>query len=197
MKIKSFIQLVLGFVFVIWSCKNETTFQGKHDPDVIKTYRNHSTPVSKMDSIASINFITKQKLTELYELSSLYSSNSEDSILQEILFPQIKSYFLENDSITPFQILNELDSLAVYYVEVGDLKLSEKDSIRPDSLKIVQFDVKFFSKDKKLIDSKPKTATYILKKEPKQFKHEFIFYFSELNDIQEVANDTISSGVAE
>ncbi len=197
MKIKSFIQLALGFIFVVWSCKNETTFQGKHDPEVIKTYRNHSSPVSKMDSIASINFITKQKLTELYELSSLYSSNSEDSILQEILFPQIKSYFVENDTITPAKLLSELDSLQVYYIEIANLNLSVKDSIRPDSLKIVNFDVNYFSKDKKLISTRPKSATYILKKEPKQFKHEFIFYFSELADVPESINDTISSGVTE
>ncbi len=197
MKTKTFIQLVLGFIFVVCSCKNETTFQGEHDPEVIKTYRNHSSTVSKMDSLASINFITKQKLTELYELSSLYSSNSEDSILQGILYPQIKSYFLENDTITLDRILNELDSLQVFYIEIDDLNLSEKDSIRPDSLKIVNFDVNYFSKDKKLISKKPKSATYILKKEPRKFKHEFIFYFSGLNDVPESINDTISSGVTQ
>ena len=193
MKIKSFIQLMLGLVFVVWSCKNETTFQGKHDPEVIKTYRNQSTPVSKMDSLASVNFITKQKLTEVYELSSLYASNSSDSILREILLPQIKSYFLEYDSISSQNLLAEMDSLQVYFVEIDPINLVENDSLAPDSIKTVNYGVRYFSKDKKLIDSKQKSAVYILKKEPKQFKHEFIFYFSELKDVREAVNDTISS----
>ena len=197
MKIKSFIQLLLGFVFVVWSCKNETTYQGNHDPDVIKTYRNNSTPVSKMDSLASVNFITKQKLTELYELLSLYSSNPSDSLLREILFPQIQSYFLANDSINIVRLLNEMDSLNVNYVEVNQLKLLEKDSLMPDSVKSMNYSVRYFSKNKKLIDSIQKSATYILKKEPKKFKHEFVFYFSDLNNIQKIQKDTISSPVTQ
>ena len=197
MKIKTFIQLLLGFVFVVWSCKNETTYQGNHDPDVIKTYRNNSTPVSKMDSLASVNFITKQKLTELYELLSLYSSNPSDSLLREILFPQIQSYFLANDSINIVRLLNEMDSLNVNYVEVNQLKLLEKDSLMPDSVKSMNYSVRYFSKNKKLIDSIQKSATYILKKEPKKFKHEFVFYFSDLNNIQKAQKDTISSPVTQ
>ena len=197
MKIKTFIQLLLGFVFVVWSCKNETTYQGNHDPDVIKTYRNNSTPVSKMDSLASVNFITKQKLTELYELLSLYSSNPSDSLLREILFPQIQSYFLANDSINIVRLLNEMDSLNVNYVEVNQLKLLEKDSLMPDSVKSMNYSVRYFSKNKKLIDSIQKSATYILKKEPKKFKHEFVFYFSDLNNVQRTPKDTISSPVTQ
>lgn len=197
MKIKSFIQLLIGFVFIVWSCKNETTYQGKHDPEVIKTYRNSSTPVSKMDSLASVNFITKQKLTELYELMSLYSSNPSDSLLREILYPQIQSYFLENDSINISRLLKEMDSLQVNFVEINQLKLLEKDSLMPDSVKSMNYSVRYFSKNKKLIDSIQKSATYILKKEPKKFKHEFIFYFSELNNRQEFPKDSISSPVTQ
>lgn len=197
MKIKSFIQLLIGFVFVVWSCKNETTYQGKHDPDVIKTYRNNSTPVSKMDSLASVNFITKQKLTELYELMSLYSSNPSDSLLREILYPQIQSYFLANDSTNIVRLLNEMDSLKVNFVEINQLKLLEKDSLMPDSVKSMNYSVRYFSKNKKLIDSIQKSATYILKKEPKKFKHEFIFYFSDLNSVQKASKDTISSPVTQ
>src|SRR5690554_5635371 len=100
MKIKSLlILLISGLIFSIWSCKNEPTFQGEHDPEVIKTYKNNSLPASKMDSLASVNFITRQKLTELYELTSLYTANSSDSLLREILYPQIQSYFPEKDTI--------------------------------------------------------------------------------------------------
>src|SRR5690554_6160928 len=196
MKVKVFIILILGFGFFVNSCKNETTFQGNHDPEVIKTYKNQSTAVSRMDSLASINFITRQKLTEVYELSSLYSSNPYDSLLREILYPQMQSYFLENDSVEIQNILNELDSLKVHFVEIGNLRLNKRDPLRPDSVKLVDYSVRYFSNDKKLIDSLQKTAQYILKKEPKKFKHEFIFYFNDLSTPQ-VENDTISSGVTQ
>lgn len=198
MKIKSLIILLIsGLIFAVWSCKKEPTFQGEHDPEVIKTYKNQSTTVSRMDSLASVNFITRQKLTELYELTSLYSANSSDTLLREILYPQIKSYFIENDTINIPYLLKEMDSLRVNYVEISNLKLTEKDSLSPDSVKIVNYGVRYFSKDKRLIDSLEKSATFILKKEPKKFKHEFIFYFSDLKSIQKVENDTISSPVTQ
>lgn len=198
MKIKSLIILLIsGLIFAVWSCKKEPTFQGEHDPEVIKTYKNQSTTVSRMDSLASVNFITRQKLTELYELTSLYSANSSDTLLREILYPQIKSYFIENDTVNIPFLLKEMDSLRVNYVEISNLKLTEKDSLSPDSIKIVNYGVRYFSNDKRLIDSLEKSATFILKKEPKKFKHEFIFYFSDLKSIQKVENDTISSPVTQ
>lgn len=196
MKIKSLIIFVLGLIFVVWSCKDESTFKGKHDPEVIKTYRNQSTPASKMDSLASIGFITKQKLIELYELSSLYSSNEGDSLMREILYPQIKSYFLPNDSINWKQILSEMDSLKVHYVELNQLVFPDSDSLVADSVRHVNYQLNYYSKDKKLIDSFDKSAEFILKKEPKKFKHEFTFYFQNLSN-QTVLNDTISVGVTQ
>src|SRR5690554_2414494 len=95
MKIKSLFLLSCGLIF-IWSCKNEPVFEGNHDPEVIKTYRNNSTPESKMDSLASVNFITKQKLTEIYELMSLYAVNQDDSLMSDILYPQIQSELHRN-----------------------------------------------------------------------------------------------------
>lgn len=189
MKVNSFFPLLLGLV-LLWSCKHEPVFQGEHNPDVIKTYRNDSTPVSKMDSLASVNFITKQKLIELYELSSLYSVNQEDSVMRDILFPQIESYFQEKDTVNIRRLLKEMDSLKVNYVEIRGLDLSKKDSLIPDSIRSVNYWVRYYSKDKKLIDSLPKIAKYILKREPKKFKHEFIFYFEDLSNFQE-PKDTV------
>lgn len=195
MKIRFLFVFLTALVFV-WSCKHEPVFQGEHDPEVIKTYRNNSTPVSKMDSLASVNFITKQKLTEVYELMSLYSVNQNDSVMRNILFPQIESYFQEKDSLNIQRLLKEMDSLKVSYAEIRGLDLSKNDSLIPDSIRNVNYWVRYYSKDKKLIDSLPKSAKYILKKEPKKFKHEFVFYFEDLNDIQET-KDTISSGVTQ
>ena len=196
MKIKSLFLLLLPGLILICSCKQEPVFQGEHNPEVIKTYQNSSTPASRMDSLASVNFITKQKLTELYELMSLYSVNQNDSVMRNILFPQIKSYFQEKDSLNIPGLLNEMDSLKVNYIEIRGLDTSRKDSLIPDSIRSVNYWVRYYSKDKRLIDSLPKSAKYILKKEPKKFKHEFIFYFEALNNFQE-PKDTVSSGVTQ
>lgn len=194
MKIKSFLVALVGLIFIVWSCKKEPTYQGVHDPEVIKNYRNLSTPVSRMDSLSTVGFITKQKLTELYELSSLYSSNSNDSLMREILFPQIQSYFLEKDTLNWRKIIREMDSLNVYFVEIGKMDFPQSDSLVADSVRKVNYHVRYFSKDRKLIDSLPKSAEFILKKEPKKFKHEFVFYFTNFKG-GFTPNDTISSGV--
>lgn len=190
MKAKLFILSVLAMFMVVWSCKDKNTYQGNHDPEVIKTYHNMATPASKMDSLASVNFITKQKLTELYELSSLFSANYNDSLMRDILFPQIESYFLADDSIQISKLLREMDSLKVHYVEISNLNLAVKDSVLPDSLQQLQYNLRYFSKDKKLIEAFDKKAQFILKKEPKKFKHEFVFYFTDLFPEPEV-KDTI------
>lgn len=187
---------IFVLIFFIWSCKPEPTFQGEHDPEVIKTYKNNATSVSLMDSLSSVSVITSQKLTEIYELSSLYASNSQDSLMREILLPQIKSYFLENDSLIIGGLINEMDSLEVNFVEINQLDLSEVDSLQADSVRIVNYDVRYFSKDRKLIGTEKKTAKYVLKKEPKKFKHEFVFYFLDLVPRQE-ENDTIPSSVTQ
>lgn len=196
MKIKSFMQYALALIFILWSCKDKNTYQGNHDPDVIKTYHNSSTSALKMDSLSSVNFITKQKLTELYELSSLFSANYNDSLMREILFPQIESYFLAGDSIQIFKLLKEMDSLKVHYVEVSDLNLAVKDSILPDSLQQLNYKLRYFSQDKRLIHTFDKKARFILKKEPKKFKHEFVFYFTDLFPEPEV-KDSIPDGVTQ
>src|SRR5690606_24846992 len=137
---------------------------------------NIATPASKMDSLASVGFITKQKLIELYELSSLYASNQGDSLMQDILYPQIQSYFMPKDTVNIVQVLKEMDSLNVHYVEIGKFDFPESDSLVADSVRHVNYQLKYYSKDKKLINSVEKSAEFILKKDPKKFKHEFSFY---------------------
>jgi hypothetical protein len=195
MKIRQYLPLILGLIFVFFACKKEPVFNGSHDPEVIKSYRNEATPVSMMDSLSSVNFIAKQKLKEVYELASFYSSNKNDSILKDRLYPQIQSYFSENDSLKISQLLSEMDSLKVNFVEINNVNLPN-DSIISDSVRLVNYGVKYYSSNKKLIDSIQKSAQFILKKEPKKFKHEFIFYFNNLNAVQE-ENDTISNGVTQ
>lgn len=198
MQTKSFTIFILGITFLFSACKDVKTFQGEHDPEVIKNYHNSVTNVLKMDSLSSINYITKQKLTEIYELSSLFTVNEKDSLMREILLPQLESYFLANDSVNIQNILQEMKDLKVNYVEINQLPQTEQPHL--DSIRTVEYQVNYYSNDKKLIDSFDKTAHYILRKEPKKFKHEFVFYFTELstvNDSTHLLNDNTVSGETE
>lgn len=196
MRTKLWIIILLTGLTGLMSCKKETVFEGVRDPEVIKTYHNSSSATAKMDSVASVHFITRQKLVEIYELTSLYSSSKGDTLMEGILYPQIQTYFPEADTMSIRNLIMELDSLKVHYVEIKNMELEEKDSLQPDSVWTVNFDVRYFSKDKKLITSESKKAAYVLKKEPRKFKHEFVFFFTELGD-HSFVNDTISSGVTQ
>lgn len=196
MKAKCFISILFCLIFVAIACKKEQFFDGEHDPEVIKNYKNESSPVSKMDSIASINFITKQKLLEVYELSLLYSSKQNDSILKELLHSQLASYFLDSDTLSIPKMLKEIDSIQAKFIEIRHFEDVESDSFTDDSVRKIDYWVKYYSADKKLIDSLEKTAEFILKKEPKKFKHEFTFYFTDLN-LPKNQKDTISSPVTQ
>lgn len=190
MKVKRYISILLCLILVAVACKKEQTFDGEHDPEVIKNYKNESAPVSKMDSIASINFITKQKLLEVYELSLLYASKQNDSILRDLLHSQLASYFIDSDSLNIPKMLKEIDSLQAKFIQIKHLEDVESDSVTDESVRTINYWVKYYSADKKLIDSLEKTAEFILKKEPKKFKHEFTFYFTDLN-LPKNQNDTI------
>ena len=196
MKAKRFIPILICLIFIVTACKKEQFFGGEHDPEVIKNYRNESADVSKMDSIASINFITKQKLLEVYELSLLYSSKQNDSILSDLLHSQLASYFLESDTFSIPKMMQELDSLQARFVEIKYFEDVKSDSVTDDSIRKIDYWVKYYSSDKKLIDSLNKTAEFILKKQPKKFKHEFTFYFTDLN-LPKNQNDTISLPVTQ
>lgn len=195
MKAKPFISILICLIFVAVACKKEQFFGGEHDPEVIKNYKNESASVS-MDSIASINFITKQKLLEVYELSLLYSSKQNDSILKDVLHSQLASYFLNSDTINIPLVLKEMDSLQAKFIELRHFKDVESDSLTADSIRKIDYWVRYYSADKKLIDSLQKTAEFILKKEPKKFKNEFTFYFTNLN-LTKNQKDTISSPVTQ
>lgn len=165
----------------LWACKKEPQFDGEHNMEVIKNYHNNTTSVSKMDSLTSINFITKQKLLEVYELSLLYHTNKKDSILSDLFSSQLSSYFLENDTINVPKITQEMDSLRVKFVEIAHLTDIKMDTLSEKNTQKVNYWVKYYASDKKLIDSLEKSAEFLLQKQPKKFKHEFTFYFLNIN----------------
>ena len=200
-KIIKLINLFLCMVIsicIVYSCKNDTTYNGDYDPDVIKEYRNEaSTLNTKMDSVEAINAISKQKLREFYELSALASSNN-DSVVQDILVTQLRSYFSKEE--TP-----EVDSLLVYLrkknvqiISIAKFNILQNDSLTADTIKRADYTLNLFNKDKNLIESVNRTSVFVLKQEPIKFKREFKFYFKTLNFINDsVQKENISSGVTQ
>lgn len=195
MKIKRTLSILAFLIFLVSSCKKEKLFGGEHDPEVIKNYRNQT--VSKMDSVASINFITKQKLLEVYELSVLNHTKQNDSILREVLLSQLAGYFLESDTVSISRLMAEIDSLKAGFVEIRTSNDVENDSVTDESVMKMNYWVKYYSANKKLIDSLEKTAEFILNKEPKKFKREFTFYFTNLDLKEENQNETTESPVTQ
>lgn len=198
-KIIKMINLCLCMILSIWiinSCTKDTTYEGDYNPDVIKGYKNEaSTLNTKMDSIEAVNFISKQKLREFYELSALASNNS-DSIVQDLLITQLRTYFSSDN-------LDEVDSLFVHlkrkdihFVSIAKFDIIPNDSITPDTIKRADYTLNLFNKDKKLVEAINKTSVFVLKQEPIKFKREFKFYFKTLNLVNDsIQKDTISSGV--
>ncbi|MBS7332586.1 hypothetical protein [Faecalibacter bovis] len=183
-------------IWIIYSCKKDTTYEGDYNPEVIKGYKNEaSTVTTKMDSIEAINFISKQKLREFYELSAL-ASNNNDSVVQEILITQLRSYFSKEDVSEVDTLLSKLKNRNIHFVSVAKFNIIPNDSLTPDTIKKADYTLNLFNKDKKLVKTIDRTSVFVLKQEPIQFKREFKFYFQTLNLMKDsIQNDTISSGI--
>lgn len=183
-------------IWIIYSCKQDTTYDGDYNPEVIKGYKNEASTVNtKMDSIEAINFISKQKLREFYELSAL-ASNNNDSVVQEILITQLRSYFSKEEMSEVDTLLSKLKNRNIHFVSVAKFNIIPNDSLTPDTIKKADYTLNLFNKDKKLVKTIDRTSIFVLKQEPIQFKREFKFYFQTLNMMKDsIQNDTISSGV--
>ncbi|MCB4235915.1 hypothetical protein LDL59_14820 [Kaistella anthropi] len=129
-----------------------------------------------MDSAQAISFITKQKIQELLDLSTLYTSGNRDTEIDSVIYAQMQSYFTENDSNKLKPILKQLDSFKVKTAKVGNITVS-KEIIGTDTLDFAKFDVEYFDQKNKSIGTFEKTAQYMLKLFPVKFKKEFKFYF--------------------
>ena len=198
-KINKMINLCICIVLSIWiifSCKKDTTYEGEYNPEVIKGYKNDASTVNtKMDSIEAINFISKRKLREFYELSALASSNN-DSVVHDILVSQLRSYFSKDQSADVDSLLSLLNKKNAHFVSIGKFNIIPNDSLTPDTIKRADYALNLFNKDKKLIEVLNRTSVFVLKQEPIQFKREFKFYFKTLNQVNDsIQKDTISSEV--
>lgn len=179
MRRNSFLLVLLSFLFLIVSCKKESSELS----DLEKVRKNNnrlSYPVTKMDSAQAISYITKQKIQELLDLSTLYTAGNRDTEIDSVIYAQMRSYFAEGDSNKLKPILKQLDSLKVKAVKVGNIAVS-KEIKGNDTLDFAKFNVEYFDGKDRLIGNFQKNAQYMLKLSPVKFKKEFKFYFVEFD----------------
>lgn len=174
------IMLILVAIFVtIAACKKENTELS--DLQKVRNNNNQkSYPVTKMDSAQAISFITKQKIQELMDLSTLYTSGNRDTEIDSVIYAQMRSYFAEDDSNKLKPLLKQLDSLKVKNVKVGNIAINKEITVN-DTLDFAKFDVEYFDARDRLIGKFEKNAQYMLKLSPVKFKKEFKFYFVDLD----------------
>ena len=177
------------FAIALISCKKE---QPLSEIDVLRNGNNEDVyPSAKLDSAQAIASITQQKLQELYDISTLYSSGNKNTAVDTLNYNQIQGYFLKKDSANVKNLLKELDSLKVKNVKVKNLEI--KSEIRgKDTLDFANYTVEYKNKEQKLIAEINKKSLYKLQKTATNSKKEFKFYFVEV-DVEE--RDSVSSGV--
>ena len=192
MQKKNKISLILmTILFVVFSCTKENNEIS--DLQKVRNNNNEKTyPVTKMDSAQAISFITKQKIQELMDLSTLYTSGNRDTEIDSVIYSQMKSYFAESDSNELKPIIRQLDSFKVKTVKVGNINVS-KEIIGSDTLDFAKFEVEYFDSNDKLIGKYQKNVQYMLKLSPVKFKKEFRFYFVDFD--KKPQKDSTSVGV--
>lgn len=147
------------------------------DLDKLRTNNNKkSYPVAKMDSAQAIQFITKQKIQELLDLSTLYTSGNQDTEIDSIIYAQMKGYFIASDSLKLKPLLKQLDSFKVKTAKVGNIEVTKKIKGK-DTLDFAKFNVEYIDKTNRNLGNFTKTVQYTLRPSPKKFKKEFKFYF--------------------
>lgn len=185
-----FLSLLIVLLTII-SCKKHA--EEISDLDKLRNNTNQkSYPATKMDSAQAIQYITKQKIQELLDLSTLYSNGNRDTEIDSIIYAQMKGYFASPDSEKLQTILHQLDSLKVKSAKVGNLEV-EKKVVNKDTLDFAKFDVEYFDRENKSLGTFNKTVQYSLKMSPVKFKKEFKFYFDSFDP--KLPKDSTSSGV--
>lgn len=164
---------ILGFV----SCNKK--YEGEENS--LETIRNANNRVtytkSSLDSLQAINVITSQKIQDLLDLSTLYTSGNKDTEIDSVIYTQMQAHFLSKDSNNLKPLLKEMDSLKVRFATISNLKTS-KSIIEKDTLDFANFDVEYYDKKRTYITTVNRKAQYMLKASPVKFQKEFKFYFT-------------------
>ncbi len=184
--------MVVFLALTLFSCKNDK----KQEMTDLEKLRNNSNktsyPATKMDSAQAIQFITKQKIQELLDLSTLYVSGNRDTEIDSVIFTQMKGYFHKPDSLTFKPLFKEMESLKVKSAKVNNIAVFKR-TFEKDTLDFAKFDVEYFGENRTSLGKFNKNAQYILMSAPKQFKKEFKFYF--LHFYNSPPNDSVLSPV--
>ncbi|ROI02117.1 hypothetical protein EGI16_14630 [Chryseobacterium sp. G0240] len=179
--------LLLAFV----ACNNKKTEVS--DLDKLRNSNNaKSYPAVQMDSMQAINSITKQKVQELLDLSTLYLSGNRNTEIDTVIYSQMQSYFHKPDSLTFKRLFKELDSMKVKSVKVNNLNVY-KEFYKKDTLDYAKFNVEYFDNKNKSLGNFEKNVQYILISTPK-LKKEFKFYFLDFYS-RPFKKDSTSTGV--
>ncbi|REC78128.1 hypothetical protein DRF60_10740 [Chryseobacterium elymi] len=189
-KINKFLIFAVLFLAFI-SCNNKKTEVS--DLDKLRNSTNiKSYPVVQMDSMQAINSITKQKVQELLDLSTLYLSGNRNTEIDTVIYSQMESYFHKPDSTTFKKLFHELDSLKVKSVKVNNLNVY-KEFYKKDTLDYAKFNLEYFDSKNKSLGTFEKNAQYILLSTP-MIKKEFKFYFLDFYSTP-LKKDSTSVGV--
>ncbi|UHO37934.1 hypothetical protein H5J24_20405 [Chryseobacterium capnotolerans] len=163
------------------------------DLDKLRNSNNtKSYPAVQMDSMQAINSITKQKVQELLDLSTLYISGNRNTEVDSFIYSQMESYFHKPDSLTFKRMFKELDSMKVKAAKVNSLNVY-KEFYKKDTLDYAKFNVEYFDDKNKSLGNFEKNAQYILLSTSKQ-KKEFKFYFLDFYS-KPLKKDSTSVGV--
>ncbi|HBV15043.1 hypothetical protein [Chryseobacterium carnipullorum] len=189
-RINKFLTFTVVFLALV-SCNNKKTEVS--DLDKLRNSTNiKSYPAVQMDSMQAINSITKQKVQELLDLSTLYLSGNRNTEIDTVIFSQMESYFHKPDSMTFRKLFRELDSLKVKSVKVNSLNVY-KEFYKKDTLDYAKFNLEYFDAKNKSLGTFEKNAQYILLSTP-MIKKEFKFYFLDFYS-SPLKKDSTSAGV--
>ena len=189
-KINKFLIFAVLFLAFV-SCNNKK--KEVSDLDMLRNSNNiKSYPAVQMDSMQAINSITKQKVQELLDLSTLYLSGNRNTEVDTFIYSQMESYFHKPDSTTFKKLFHELDSLKVKSVKVNNLSVY-KEFYKKDTLDYAKFNLEYFDAKNKSLGTFEKNAQYILLSTP-MIKKEFKFYFLDFYS-DPLKKDSTSLGV--
>lgn len=177
--------IISGFI----SCNKK--YEGEENS--LETIRNANNRItytkSSLDSLQAINLITSQKVQDLLDLSTLYTSGNKDTEIDSVIYTQMQAHFLTKDSGNLKPLLKEMDSLKVRFAKVNNLTTS-KSVVASDTLDFANFDVEYYDKKRTYITTVNRKAQYMLKASPVKFQKEFKFYF---NNFYKKESDSIKT----
>lgn len=191
-KILSIIIAIFASISII-SCNKK--YEGESNINDVKYKNNRNTiPSAKMDSAQAINIITKQKIQDLLDLSTLYISGNKDTEIDSVIYAQMQSYFLKTDSTQLKPLFKDLDSLKVRYASINNLNIERKITEK-DTFDVAKFSVEYYNSKKAFIGSYERNAEYVLKSTPAKDNNEFKFYFKNFYTDLIKKKDTASSQI--